>query len=65
MELVRTVTRKSGIVPAKNVASVIILRISALAEFVKNVVKKKQSAAVKMLTTLAAGADCLQLRLPT
>lgn len=65
VELVRTVTRKSRIVPAKNVASVIILRTSALAEFVKNVVKKKQSAAVKMLTILAAGADCLQLRLPT
>lgn len=49
----------------KNVASAITLRTSALAEFVKNVVKKKQSAAVKMLTILAAGAACLQLRLPT
>lgn len=65
VELVRTVTRKNRIVPAKNVASVIILRTSALAEFVKNVVKKKQSAAVKMLTIPAAGATCLQLRLPT
>lgn len=65
VELVRTVTRKSRTVPAKNVASAITLRTSALAEFVKNVVKKKQSAAVKMLTILAAGATCLQLRLPT
>ncbi|MDU3907957.1 MAG: hypothetical protein E7G85_23960, partial [Citrobacter portucalensis] len=45
--------------------SAITLRTSALAEFVKNVVKKKQSAAVEMLTILAAGATCLQLRLPT
>jgi hypothetical protein len=64
VELVRTVTRKSRTVPAKNVASAITLRTSALAEFVKNVVKKK-SAAVEMLTILAAGATCLQLRLPT
>jgi hypothetical protein len=64
VELVRTVTRKSRTVPAKNVASAITLRTSALAEFVKNVVKK-QSAAVEMLTILAAGATCLQLRLPT
>ena len=56
VELVRTVTRKSRTVPAKNVASAITLRTSALAEFVKNVVKKKQSAAVKMLTILAAGS---------
>ena len=65
VELVRTVTRKSRTVPVKNVASAITLRTSALAEFVKNVVKKKQSAAVEMLTILAAGATCLQLRLPT
>ena len=65
VELVRTVTRKSRTAPAKNVASAINLRTSALAEFVKNVVKKKQSAAVKMLTIQAAGAACLQLRLPT
>lgn len=65
MELVRTVTRKSRTAPAKNVASAINLRTSALAEFVKNVVKKKESATVKMLTILAAGAACLQLRLPT
>ena len=60
MGLVRIVTKKSLTVSAKNAASVKPLKNSALVKFVKNVVKKKQSAAVDVLTILAAGASCLQ-----
>lgn len=61
MGLVRTVTRKSRTVPAKNVASAKTSKNVALVVFVKNVVKKKQSAAVDVLTILAVGDFCLQI----
>lgn len=56
---VRTMTRKSLTVPAKNVTGAKTLKTSALVEFVKNVLKKKMSAVADVLTILAAGACCL------
>ncbi len=51
--------RKNLTVPVKNAASVKTLKISVLVKFVKNAVKKKQSAVVDVLKILSACSfDC-------